>query len=152
MAADAYHRRTTFAPASGHSPRRPPLTRGHPNRQQPGPPLSTLGGQFHRQASPAGECLLQADASRRWIPSSGRHLLPSPIAGDFVMVPATTPLIPKCMDTFSGPKNVVFSEVQLKLHLSKKSKSNIKTDCCLSFQDPTTKSSPAGADLGVYNT
>ena len=72
MTADAYHRRTTFASASGHSPRRPPLTRGHPNRQQPRPPLPTLGGQFHRQASPAGECLLQADASRRWMPSSGR--------------------------------------------------------------------------------
>ena len=68
------------------------------------------------------------------------------------MVPAATPLIPKCMDTFSGPKNVLFSEFQLKLHLSEKSKSTIKRDCCLSFQDPTTKSSPAGADLGVYNT
>ena len=35
------------------------------------------------------------------------------------MVPDATPLIPKYMDTFSGPKNVLFSEVQLKLHLSK---------------------------------
>ena len=70
------------------------------------------------------------------------------------MVPAATPLIPKCMDTFSGPKNVLFSEVQLKLHLSKKKVkvTYVETDCCLSFQDPTTKSSPAGADLGVYNT